>query len=71
MTSGSDQWQPSGQPARWRLREEFLSVVAEGLAGTRPVDPEQAGSACSRWSITTSAPGQMDGLRHALPEANA
>lgn len=64
-----DQYEPARQPTKCRSREEFVAEVAEWLSDTRPVDPEEAIRAVFETLSRHVDPGQVDKIRHVLPEA--
>lgn len=63
-----DQWRPSGGPLKMRSRDEFLAHVADGLAGTRPVNIAKAAHAVFAVLDHYVDPGQVRKVREALPE---
>lgn len=63
-----DQFQPARQPGPCRSREEFVAEVAEWLADTRPVDPEEAIVAVFDTLSRNIDPGQVEKIKGVLPE---
>jgi uncharacterized protein (DUF2267 family) len=63
-----DQWRPAEQPERYRSLEDFLSRVAEGLNGTRPVNVQDAVQAVFHVLAHHVDPGQIAKVVDALPE---
>lgn len=63
-----DQFQPARQPGACRNREEFVAEVAEWLADTRPVDPEEAIAAVFDVLSRNIDPGQVQKIKGVLPE---
>ena len=63
-----DQFQPARQPGACRSREDFVAEVAEWLADTRPVDPEEAIAAVLDMLSRNIDPGQVEKIKGVLPE---
>jgi len=63
-----DQFEPAKQPTDCRTREEFVAEVAEWLADTRPVDPEEAIAAVFEVLSRNIDSGQVAKTRGVLPE---
>lgn len=63
-----DQFEPAKQPSTCRTREEFVAEVAEWLADTRPVDPEEAIAAVFAVLTRHIDAGQMGKTLSILPE---
>lgn len=63
-----DQWHPAGQPERIRKLDEFLQLVSDGLANTRPVNVRDATCAVFRTLTRHVDPGQTGKVVDALPE---
>lgn len=61
------EWKP-GEPLKLRSAEEFLEHVAQGLAGTRPVNARKAASAVFRVLNHYVDPNEIAHVREALPE---
>ena len=64
-----DQYRPSEQPTDCRTREEFVDEVAEWLADTRPVDPEEAIAAVFDAISRNVDAGQVEKIKRLLPKA--
>ena len=64
-----DQYRPSEQPTDCRTREEFVDEVAEWLADTRPVDPEEAIAAVFDAISRNVDAGQVEKIKRVLPKA--
>ena len=62
-----DQWRPGTQPQRLRSRAEFLDRIAEGLAGTRPLNVDATTQAVLATVSRHVTPGQMRKVIDALP----
>lgn len=62
-----DQYQPARQPVRCN-REEFVAEVAEWLADTRPVDPEEAIRAVFDVLSRNIDTGQVEKVKAILPD---
>lgn len=62
-----EQYRPSVQPVAIRSRDEFLTLVAEGLRLTRPVDPVDATHAVFATLQAHIPNGQSSKTRAALP----
>lgn len=63
-----DQWRPAAAPERYRSLDEFLQHVDTNLRSTRPVDPEDAVRAVFAVLTRHLPEGQLEKVRHALPE---
>lgn len=63
-----DQYDPDREPAKWRSREEFLSLVAAGFRGMETVDPAQMAEAVFAALGRHLDPGQADNVRRSMPE---
>ena len=63
-----DQYRPSEQPTDCRTREEFVDEVAEWLADTRPVDPEEAIAAVFDAISRNVDAGQVEKIKRVLPK---
>lgn len=63
-----DQWKPQPRPDVTRSLDEFLSRVGTGLAGTRPVNVQEATRAVFRVLSRHVDGGQVAKVREALPE---
>jgi uncharacterized protein (DUF2267 family) len=63
-----DQWRPATAPERYRSLDEFLQHVDINLRSTRPVDPEDAVRAVFTVLTRHLPEGQLEKVRHALPE---
>jgi uncharacterized protein (DUF2267 family) len=63
-----DQYKPEAQPEAFRSRAEFLEHVEKGLAGARPTNPETATRAVLETLARHVPHGQLEKVRHALPE---
>jgi uncharacterized protein (DUF2267 family) len=63
-----DQWRPTETPQKWRTAEEFLAVIAAGLSSAGPVGASDAADAVFRVLNRHVDPGQIEKIRHALPE---
>jgi uncharacterized protein (DUF2267 family) len=64
-----DQYEPARQPVDCDTPEAFRAEVAEWLADTRPVDPDEAISAVFAVLSRHVADGQITKVRLALPKA--
>jgi uncharacterized protein (DUF2267 family) len=62
-----DQYEPGRQPSDCDTREEFSAEVAEWLADTRPVDPDEAIRAVCAVLTRHVSVGQMNKVRQGLP----
>jgi uncharacterized protein (DUF2267 family) len=62
-----DQWRPAEQRVLARKREEFLAMVARGLADIGPIDPEEAVHAVFGVLERHVARGEIDKIRQTLP----
>ena len=63
-----DQWRPNETPHKWRTAEAFLAVVAAELSSAGPVGACDAADAVFRVLNHHVDPGQIEKIRHALPE---
>jgi uncharacterized protein (DUF2267 family) len=63
-----DRFRPSDAPQTWRSAEPFLAIIANELSSTRPVGAEDAARAVFRTINQHVDPGQIEKVRHALPE---
>ncbi|PVE20789.1 DUF2267 domain-containing protein [Microvirga sp. KLBC 81] len=63
-----DRWRPATAPERYRSLDEFLQRVAEDLGPTRPFDPQDAAQAVFTVLSRHLPEGQVEKVRHALPE---
>jgi uncharacterized protein (DUF2267 family) len=63
-----DQWQPTGEPEKWRSLEDFLARVAAEMRNIRPVDPQDAARAVFQVLNHYVDPGQLRKVKDALPE---
>jgi uncharacterized protein (DUF2267 family) len=63
-----DQWRPSETPKTWRSAEEFLANVSAELSSTQPVNASDAVRAVFQVLNHHVDPGQVEKVRHALPE---
>jgi uncharacterized protein (DUF2267 family) len=63
-----DQFRPSEEPDRWRTMDDFVEVVAEGLAGLRPVNPRDAILTVFRVLSRHIDAGQVEKIKQTLPE---
>jgi uncharacterized protein (DUF2267 family) len=63
-----DQWRPSAPPERYRSLDEFLDILSFDLNSTRPVDPQDAAMAVFTVLSRHIPVGQVEKVRHALPE---
>ena len=63
-----DQFEPGGQPSDCHTPEEFTAEVAEWLADTRPVDPDEAIAAVFAVLTRHVSEGQIAKVRNALPK---
>jgi uncharacterized protein (DUF2267 family) len=62
-----DRWHP-GQPERYRSLDEFLERIAEDIPSNRSIDPENAARAVFTAMTHHLPEGQLEKIRHALPE---
>ena len=62
-----DGWDPSPEPTKERKRDEFLSHVASGLQGLRPMDVEGATRAVFAVLGRHLSEGEVRHIREALP----
>jgi uncharacterized protein (DUF2267 family) len=62
-----DQWRPAAQPVLARKREEFLALVASGLADIGPTDPAAATQAVFGVLERHVAAGEIAKVRNSLP----
>jgi uncharacterized protein (DUF2267 family) len=63
-----DRFRPSAAPQNWRSAEQFLSIIAAELSSTRPVRAIDAAHAVFQVLNHYVNPGQVEKVRHALPE---
>jgi uncharacterized protein (DUF2267 family) len=63
-----DRWRPAAPPERYRSLDEFLDILAYDLSSTRPVDPQDAAIAVFTVLTRHVPAGQVEKVRHALPE---
>ncbi|HEU6441915.1 MAG TPA: DUF2267 domain-containing protein [Microvirga sp.] len=63
-----DRWHPAAAPQRYRSLDEFLHRVNEDLRSTRPIAPEDAARAVFTVLTRHLPEGQVEKVRHALPE---
>jgi uncharacterized protein (DUF2267 family) len=63
-----DRWRPSAAPQTWRSADEFLSVISAEMSSTRPVGAADAATAVFKVLNHHVDPGQVEKIRHALPE---
>lgn len=63
-----DRWHPASGPERYRSLDEFLERVGDDLSTSRPVDPEDACRAVFAVLTRHLPEGQVEKVRHALPE---
>ncbi|HET8784721.1 MAG TPA: DUF2267 domain-containing protein [Candidatus Limnocylindrales bacterium] len=61
-------WDPTDTPTRVRRREEFLARIQRELPPKASVDPEPAARAVFRLLSERVADGEIDEVRHVLPE---
>ena len=64
-----DQFEPSKLPTECNSMEEFVGEVAEWLADTRPVDPDQAVRSVFGVLSRHISEGQANKVREALPRS--
>ena len=64
-----DQYEPTRQPVRCRDRDEFVAEVAEWLADTRPLDPQEAVKAVFDVLSRNLDSGQVEKTKHVLPSS--
>jgi uncharacterized protein (DUF2267 family) len=64
-----DQFEPAKLPTECNNREEFVAEVAEWLADTRPVDPDQAVSTVFKVLSRHVSQGQIEKVKEALPKS--
>ncbi|GAB1584356.1 MULTISPECIES: DUF2267 domain-containing protein [Phyllobacteriaceae] len=62
-----EQYQPSHQPSQERSLDDFMKHVEQGLAGSRPVNPEVAVKSVFHVLSHYVEPGQIRKVRDALP----
>ena len=62
-----DQWRPADTPTRFRTMDDFVDCIAEGLEGTRPVDPLDAATAVFQTLSRHISEGQVAKIQQALP----
>jgi uncharacterized protein (DUF2267 family) len=63
-----DRWRPSNTPQNWRSADEFIAIVAADMSSVRPVSISDAVAAVFRVLNHHVDPGQVEKVRHALPE---
>jgi uncharacterized protein (DUF2267 family) len=63
-----DQWRPSETPKAWRTADEFRSIISAELSSGKPVGADDAARAVFRVLNHHVDPGQVEKVRHALPE---
>lgn len=63
-----DQWRPSEQGLKRRSLAEFLEGVSDGLSDRRPISSIDATGAVFGVLDRHLDPGQVEKVRHALPE---
>ncbi|QRM27955.1 DUF2267 domain-containing protein [Microvirga sp. VF16] len=63
-----DRWRPAAAPERYRSLDEFLDILAVDLSSTRPVEPRNAAVAVFTVLTRHIPEGQIQKVRHALPE---
>ncbi|MCA6112308.1 DUF2267 domain-containing protein [Bradyrhizobium cenepequi] len=63
-----DRFRPSDAPQNWRSAEQFLSIITAELSSTRPVSATDAAHAVFQVLNHYVDPGQVEKVRHALPE---
>ncbi|RZN32518.1 DUF2267 domain-containing protein [Bradyrhizobium sp. Leo121] len=72
-----DRFRPSDAPQNWRSAEQFLSIITAELSSTRPVSAPDAAHAVFQvlnhhavFQVLNHYvdPGQVEKIRHALPE---
>lgn len=63
-----DRWHPATTPKRYRSLDEFLERIAEDLRSTRPTAAEHAARAVFTVMTHHLPEGQLEKVRHALPE---
>jgi uncharacterized protein (DUF2267 family) len=63
-----DRWRPSEAPQTWRSAEEFLAIVSAELSSVQPVNVLEAARAVFRVLNHHVDPGQVEKVKHALPE---
>lgn len=63
-----DRWHPATTPERYRSLDEFLERVAEDMRSTRPTAAEDAIRAVFTVLMRHLPDGQLEKVRHALPE---
>jgi uncharacterized protein (DUF2267 family) len=63
-----DRWHhPAGKPERLRHKEEFLTLVAAGLEGAGPIEPEEATRTVFAVLESHIAPGEIEDVKSTLP----
>ena len=62
-----DRWRPAEQPMPVRRREEFLAMIEENLADTKPLDPEEAARAVFTVLDRHIAHGEVEKIKNVLP----
>jgi uncharacterized protein (DUF2267 family) len=63
-----DQWHRSDTPQNWRSADEFLAKISAELSSGRPVNASDAARAVFQVLNHYVDPGQVEKVRHALPE---
>jgi uncharacterized protein (DUF2267 family) len=63
-----DGYRPTGKPERIRTQEEFIAKVAEHLGQIGPIDPRDAARAVFRVLDRHIPRGEMDQVKHQLPQ---
>ncbi|MGX5733276.1 DUF2267 domain-containing protein [Bosea thiooxidans] len=63
-----EQYRPAEQPVKLRSIDEFLERIEEASGDTRPIDLEAATRAVFRVLQHHVDPGEIEKVRHALPE---
>lgn len=63
-----DHYQPVRQPTGLRNSEQFLEEVEQQLVGQKPVEVAEAARAVFGVLTRHIAPGEIDKVRHSLPE---
>jgi uncharacterized protein (DUF2267 family) len=61
-------WHPAGKPEKIRGRDEFLHRIAERLAHTRPISPDDAARAVFQVLETHVDSGEIRQVMQALPQ---
>jgi uncharacterized protein (DUF2267 family) len=63
-----DQWRPTNEPQTWRSADEFYAIVLAELGSVQPVNVADAARAVFAVLNHHVDPGQIEKVRHALPE---